>query len=98
MSATSTSTGITCALVPRARCTRAAGDVFDLALDGQSAMVESVQQDFEGNFHVVVLVDDDPGRLLGPRGPAHRFFFSPDEVEILPPQADDVPAARRCAS
>lgn len=68
---------------------RSRGDVFDLALAGQTASVESVQQDFEGNFHLVVLVDDDPGRSLGPRGPAHRFFFAPDEVELLPASAAD---------
>jgi hydrogenase maturation protease len=67
---------------------RPGGDVFDLALADQTARIESVQQDFEGKFHIVVLVDDDPGRAIGPRGPAHRFFFAPDEVELLPPREE----------
>jgi hydrogenase maturation protease len=64
------------------------GDIFDLALIGQTARVDSVQQDFEGKFHVAVMLDSDPGRSVGPRAPAHRFFFAPDELELL-----DAPAA-----
>ena len=57
---------------------RARGDVFDLALDGRSASVESVEQDLEGHFMVSVVLDDDPGGELGNhRQPGHRFFFSP---------------------
>lgn len=59
------------------------GDVFDLALAGQSASVHSIEQDLEGKFHVVVLLDADPGRTIGPRAPGHRFFFSPEEIEWL---------------
>jgi hydrogenase maturation protease len=62
------------------------GDVFDLALSGKTATVESVEQDLEGNFQVSVVVDDDPGAGLGLlRQPGHRFFFSPGELEPLPP-------------
>jgi hydrogenase maturation protease len=61
---------------------RAGGDVFDLALDGKIAAVESIEQDYEGKLHVCVVVDDDPGRDIGMmRQPGHRFFFAPDEVE-----------------
>jgi hydrogenase maturation protease len=60
------------------------GDIFDLALDGRTARIEKIEEDFEGKRHVVVLLDDDPGRAMGPRAPAHRFFFAPDEVECLP--------------
>jgi hypothetical protein len=57
-------------------------DVLDLALTGQVATIESIEQDFEDNIHLAVLLDDDPGRDLGElRQPGHRFFFSPDEVE-----------------
>ena len=62
---------------------RANADIFDLALAGRDATVDSVEQDFEGRYHVGVLVDDDPGVSLGPRRPGHRFFFGPDEVERL---------------
>jgi hydrogenase maturation protease len=60
---------------------RAGGDVFDLALAGKTAVVDSVETDMEGRVFVGVLVDDDPGRDLGERG--HRFFFSPEEVAPL---------------
>jgi hypothetical protein len=51
-------------------------DVFDLALDGKTATVETIEQDFEDRIFVAVSVDDDPGRDLGALGkPAHRFFF-----------------------
>lgn len=59
------------------------GDIFDLALAGQVASVQSIEQDYEGKFYVAVVVDEDPGRTIGPRGPGHRFFFGPDEVEWL---------------
>jgi hydrogenase maturation protease len=61
------------------------GDVMDIALDGKTAMIESIEQDYEGNFHVCVVADDDPGRDIGiMRQPGHRFFFDPEEVEPLP--------------
>jgi hypothetical protein len=61
---------------------RAGGDVFDLALAGRTATIESIEQDYEGNVYFAVLVDDDPGKDLGElRQPGHRFFFAPGEVE-----------------
>jgi hydrogenase maturation protease len=60
---------------------RAGGDVFDLALAGKTAVVDTVETDMEGRVFVGVLVDDDPGRDLGERG--HRFFFTPEEVAPL---------------
>jgi hydrogenase maturation protease len=66
---------------------RKGGDVIDLALAGQAAIIESIEQDYEGKLHVCVVLDDDPGRDLGMlRQPAHRFFFDADEVEPLPPE------------
>jgi hydrogenase maturation protease len=63
---------------------RAGGDVFDIALSGKVAAIESIEQDYEGNLHVCVVVDDDPGRDVGlMRQPGHRFFFAPTEVEPL---------------
>jgi len=65
---------------------RAGGDVFDLALAGKIATIESLEQDYEGKMHVCVVVDDDPGRDIGlMRQPGHRFFFAADEIEPLGP-------------
>lgn len=61
------------------------GDLMDIALAGKTAMIESLEQDYDGKFHVCVVVDDDPGRDIGMmRQPGHRFFFDPEEVEPLP--------------
>ncbi|HKE14175.1 MAG TPA: hypothetical protein VKB80_04910 [Kofleriaceae bacterium] len=57
------------------------GDLLDLALAGRRATVDSIERDLEGRSYVVVTVDDDPGRDLGAFG--HRYFFRPDEVELL---------------
>lgn len=66
---------------------RAGGDIFDLALAGQVAVIESIEQDYEGNVHLAVVLEDDPGRDLGMlRQPGHRFFFSPEEVEPATPE------------
>ena len=71
-------------LKPRLR-----GDVFDLALAGKTAVIEAIEEDYEGKAHLAVVVDDDPGRDLGMlRQPGHRFFFSVEEVEPLSQPAD----------
>jgi len=63
---------------------RAGGDIFDLALAGQTAIIESIEQDYEGKLHVAVVLEDDPGKDLGVlRQPGHRFFFTPEEVEPI---------------
>lgn len=63
---------------------RAGGDVLDIALAGKIATVESIEQDYEGQSHLSVVVDDDPGRDIGMmRQPGHRFFFSVGEVEPM---------------
>lgn len=63
---------------------RGRADIFDLALAGKVATVESIEEDYDGRAYVAVTVDDDPGRDLGAlRLPGHRFFFSPEEVEPL---------------
>jgi hydrogenase maturation protease len=65
---------------------KAGGDIFDIALAGKIAVIESIEQDYEGNLHVCVVLDDDPGRDIGLlRQPGHRFFFSASEVELLGP-------------
>lgn len=63
---------------------RAGGDVLDIALAGQRAVVEAIEQDVEGRTTVAVVLDDDPGRDLGfARQPGHRFFFGPEELEVV---------------
>lgn len=75
---------------------RKGGDVMDIALAGQIALVEGLEQDYEGKVHVCVVLDEDPGRDLGLlRQPGHRFFFDPDEVEPLPPEEARPAATQR---
>jgi hydrogenase maturation protease len=63
---------------------RAGGDVMDIALAGKTAIIESIEQDYESKVHLCVVVEDDPGRDIGlMRQPGHRFFFDPEEVEPL---------------
>ncbi len=59
-------------------------DIFDLALEGKSATIASIEQDFEGRVFYTVTLDDDPGQDLGVEGkPGHRFFFRREELELL---------------
>jgi hydrogenase maturation protease len=74
---------------------RPGGDVFDIALAGQVAVVEAIEQDMEEQVQLAVVVEDDPGRDLGnQRQPGHRFFFAPAEVEPLGQPAAPVPTTR----
>jgi hydrogenase maturation protease len=64
---------------------RKGGDVLDIALAGQTATIEALEEDYEGKSHVCVVLDEDPGRDMGMlRQPGHRFFFDPAEIEPLP--------------
>jgi len=64
-------------------------DILDIALAGKVATIEAIEQDFEDQIHLAVILDDDPGRDLGElRQPGHRFFFSPEEVEPVALEAD----------
>jgi hydrogenase maturation protease len=59
-------------------------DVFDRALAGRTALVESLHQELDGAVQLAVVLEDDPGRDLGvARQPGHRFFFAAEEVEPL---------------
>ncbi len=59
-------------------------DIMDMALEGRTAEIEAIEQDFEGKIHLALILDDDPGADLGRmRQPGHRFFFSPEDVEVL---------------
>jgi hypothetical protein len=65
---------------------RKGGDVMDIALAGRIAIVEGIEQDYEGKLHVAVVIDDDPGKDLGMlRQPGHRFFFDLEEIEPVAP-------------
>jgi hypothetical protein len=63
---------------------KARADIIDLALDGQIAVVEAVEQDMEKRVHLAVVLENDPGKDLGfQRQPGHRFFYGIDEIEPL---------------
>jgi hypothetical protein len=56
------------------------GDVYDRMLAGQTARVERIYYDYEGQVHVGVTIDGDPGQeLFSETGRYH--FFRDDEVE-----------------
>jgi hypothetical protein len=60
---------------------RKGGDIIDAALAGRIGIIESLEQDYEGNVQVAVVIDDDPGKDLGMlRQPGHRFFFGVEEI------------------
>jgi hypothetical protein len=64
---------------------RRGADIMDIVLAGKTAVIESIERDFEDKIHVAVVLEDDPGRDLGElRQPGHRFFFSAEEVELEP--------------
>ncbi|GAA3795560.1 hydrogenase maturation protease [Streptomyces phyllanthi] len=70
-------------------------DIMDLALAGRIAEVAAVEEDFEGQVHVAVVLEGDPGRDLGAASQiGHRFFFAPDELEPLAGPAGEPPSHR----
>lgn len=79
---------------------RPGGDILDIALCGQIAIIESLEEDYEGVQHICVVLEDDPGRDLGMmRQPGHRFFFTPAEVEPIEQisQTSDLPVVHTTA-
>lgn len=63
---------------------RRKADAMDMTLAGRIGQIESIEQTFEGDIYLAVVLDDDPGKDLGMmRQPGHRFFYSPDELELL---------------
>jgi len=60
-------------------------DAMDMMLDGKTARVEVLQQDFENRIYLVVTLDIDPGREQWDERvlPGHRFFFFPEEIDPL---------------
>jgi hydrogenase maturation protease len=70
-------------------------DILDLALDGRVAVVRDVEQDGEGELHLAVTLEDDPGSDLGDaRLPGHRFFYAVTDVEPLGPAPADAHPVR----
>jgi len=67
---------------------RPSRDLWDAVLAGQIAHVEAIEQDLDDQVQLAVSIDADPGRDLAALSPGHRFFFSPDEVEVL---TDELP-------
>ena len=75
---------------------RRGSDILDIALAGKTATVESIEQDYEGQIHLSVVIDDDPGRDIGMmRQPGHRFFFSAAEVEPIAEENPPLAAAKK---
>jgi hydrogenase maturation protease len=72
------------------------GDIMDLALTGQIAIIESIEQDYENKIHICVILEEDPGRDLGfLRQPGHRFFFDMDEIEpVSGESASSIPGCK----
>ena len=61
---------------------RRSGDIMDVALAGKIGIIESIEQDYEGEVQVAIVLDSDPGKDLGfLRQPGHRFFFKAEELE-----------------
>ncbi len=59
-------------------------DIMDIALEGQVAIVEAIEQDAEDRIYLALVLEDDPGRDLGMmRQPGHRFFYTTEEIEPL---------------
>ena len=58
---------------------RGRADILDMALEGKTATVEAIEQDFEDRVYLAVTVDDDPGKDLGhlAGSPATGFSSGP---------------------
>jgi hypothetical protein len=62
-------------------------DAQDLFLAGLTAVVERVYFDVDGNTHLGVALEDDPGKdLYATTG--RFYYFGPEEVEPLPARTD----------
>jgi hypothetical protein len=75
-------------------CPKKNADIMDIALAGKVAVIEAIEQDYEDQVQLAVVLDDDPGREFGMmRQPGHRFFFSTEEVEpVLKGEIEGGPA------
>jgi hypothetical protein len=63
-------------------CPQRRADIFDIALAGKLATIESIERTVDDEVYIAVTVDEDPGADLGmERQAGHRFFFRADEIE-----------------
>jgi hypothetical protein len=63
---------------------RKGGDIMDVALSGKIGIIESIEQDYEGEVQLAIVIADDPGKDFGMlRQPGHRFFFRAEEIESV---------------
>jgi hypothetical protein len=63
---------------------RKGADIMDVFLAGKIAAIEGIEQDYESQIQVAVVLEDDPGKDMGMlKQPGHRFFFSLDEIEPI---------------
>jgi len=70
-------TGDRVRITPRNRA-----DAMDMMLVGKIGLIEAIEQDVDGQVHLALVLEEDPGRDLGMmRQPGHRFFYTLDEVE-----------------
>ena len=59
-------------------------DILDVALAGQTAIIEAIEQDLEKRVNLALVIENDTGKDLGMmRQPGHRFFYGVDEIEPL---------------
>ncbi|MGH3786125.1 MAG: hypothetical protein ACRDRG_06125 [Pseudonocardiaceae bacterium] len=67
-------------------------DAQDMFLEGRTATVAAVLLDVDGNTHVAVTIDDDPGAEISA---AHgRFrYFAPDELKPLGAPSSEAPSS-----
>ena len=57
-------------------------DIMDMALQGQVAVIEAIEQDFDGQVHLAVVLEDDPGRDFGMmRQPGSKYVGNVFEIE-----------------
>jgi len=70
-------------LTPRLRGT----DAQDMFLEGRTATVAAVLLDVDGNTHVAVTLDDDPGAEISAQHGRFRYF-SPEELSPLGAQSE----------
>jgi hypothetical protein len=61
---------------------RERADAQDLFVAGRAATVEAVFRDVDGEVHVAVVLDDDPGADLA-RAEGRFRYFRPDELQVL---------------
>jgi hypothetical protein len=75
---------------------RVRADAFDVILKGQLAQVEEIKQDVDGRTYLVVTIDIDPGREQFDERvmPGHRFFFFPEEAELVNTDRSDMRSGR----